>query len=321
MVSDFPFTMLFHLVMLISEQIGEMNGQEQHVIELILQTLNVAQHMTPKARGTADLKILRKIITAGCSLIRAYCNNLMTKCSYLSKLALSLMQVFMIPDPDQRYYWMEHRIITIYGIIFDIYVCELPQNPEIIESLLEIVNNMLQQELELGLKLSIIEQLLDRGNGLAESIKMLYRYVTDKIFPLEATTFNDVVSVILSHYVWQFEYGTENEAFVDLKIMIYGIVLGVNWPEVMTSNFEICYLSAQATSASNLWLILLVTYFETAHNEWNCDSVRCTSLMMNINTLLKICSLKHYTIPKFLKKYVLEAIAVRKPIILIRMFD
>lgn len=294
--------MLFHLVLLISEQLSEFNDQV-HVVELILQTLNVASSM-PKPHGTTDIKIMRKLITTSCTAINNHCcTNPVSKCIWLSKVALRLMQVFIIPDPNERYYWIEHRIVSIYDTLFAVLFGEIPKRPEIIESMFLILSDLLQQELRLDIKLAIIEQLLDRGNGLTETIKFIHRHLSEQLLP----TFNDVLSVILAHYVWQFELGTTNDVFTNLKLNIYAIVQAVNWTEVLRSNFVIFCLPTHGTSACNLWMILLVTYFEAARHDWN--SVQPTKLALNMSTFLSICCLKRYQIPKFLQKYVLEAMA------------
>lgn len=291
--------------MLISNQHNEVDKHD--AIDLILQALQMVSHL-PKPHGDADQKIVKKLIKNCYSAMRTCDESYLTVVSFLSILADRLMEVFLIPNPYERHYWIEHRIAHLYGEIFDILFCEIPSHSAAVHLLLTEVIAFFQRDLKLNVKLDIIQLLL--RDGLQKTIKLLYDLT--KTDSSQFTQFESVITEILTHYVYQFEFGSTKQAFIRLKLKIQNLIQGVTWLDVISSDFQIFNLQQEGISASNLWLIILVSHLETEQNkfEWTGCTKREINHVLNLTTCMSVCCLKQYNVPTYLMKYLLEGIAV-----------
>lgn len=302
-VAEFPFGTLLNLNQMILN--SPLNGSRL-LVDLILQTTNLSSSL-PNRSDHMVSKDMKKMIATSYSWLRNRTSSY-TDVLDLSRFADCLLETYLGVNPMPKQYWIELQLELIYGTIFDRLLPD--SRPVIVEFFLTVLYGFLRRELDLDVKLAILRVLLQRGEGLRGTLTMFYRK-TACGGDLQFSRFKVIVTEILTHLVWRYEQGSSNEQFLDLKSKLDKIVQDVDWLELIAGKYRICQLPVAKLTKANLWIIMLVQYFEAELAEDRMGTEETFDYVTNLGTLVSVCFLKQFQLPAFLIKFVLEAVAVR----------
>ncbi|KAL1399048.1 hypothetical protein pipiens_008514 [Culex pipiens pipiens] len=278
-VAEFPFGTLLNLNQMIFN--GSLNGSRL-LVDLILQTTQLASSL-PNRSDHMVSKDMKKMIATSYSWLRNRTSSY-TDVLDLSRFADCLLETYLGVKPMAKQYWIELQLELIYGTIFDRL---LPDNrPVIVEFLLTVLYGFLRRELDLDVKLAILRVLLQRGEGLRGTLTMFY---------LKTAGSGDL----------QFS----RFKFQGLKSELDKIVQDVDWSDLISGRYRICQLPVAKLTKANLWIIMLVQYFEAELAEDRMGPEETLDYVTNLGTLVSVCFLKQFQLPAFLIKFVLESVA------------
>ncbi|KAL9700591.1 hypothetical protein quinque_004032 [Culex quinquefasciatus] len=278
------------------------------LVDLILQTTQLASSL-PNRTDHMVSKDMKKMIATSYSWLRNRTSSY-TDVLNLSRFADCLLETYLGVNPMPKQYWIELQLELIYGTIFDRLLPD--SRPVIVEFFLTVLYGFLRRELDLDVKLAILRVLLQRGEGLRRTLTVFYRKTAGS-GDLQFSRFKVIVTEILTHLVWRYEQGSSNEQFLDLKSKLDKIVQDVDWLELIAGKYRICQLPVAKLTKANLWIIMLVQYFEAELAEDRMGTEETFDYVTNLGTLVSVCFLKQFQLPAFLIKFVLEAVAAIFP--------